>query len=95
MAGIGSFDDDGIRQLDNESLRSILTPLSGRPVSECVASFDYNLETEELTVQFNKRGTYLYSGFPLNEFVTFSQAGSLGTYFNLYIREQYPYERID
>lgn len=62
--------------------------------STCCADVDYDLETQEMTVQFQQRGTYVYSDVPLDEFLNFQQAGSRGTYFNLYVRNRYPYERI-
>jgi hypothetical protein len=62
--------------------------------SRCVANVDYDNETQSLTVEFNQRGTYRYSNVPLDVYVDFATAGSQGTYFNLYIRPQYAFERI-
>jgi hypothetical protein len=68
--------------------------------SRCVSSFDYDLLTETLTVSFpgsdgtGGRGTWEYSDFPLSEFTLFAGSFSLGTYFNLYIRERYSTRRI-
>lgn len=62
--------------------------------STCVANVDYDLETETLTVEFQARGTYTYRDFPLNEYVDFTQAGSRGRFFNLYIRDRYSYEKV-
>lgn len=62
--------------------------------SKCVANVDYDLESEMLTIEFQARGTYQYSGVPLDVYVDFSTAGSQGTYFNLYIRNTYSYERV-
>jgi lysyl-tRNA synthetase class 2 len=64
-------------------------------MSTCVANHSYDPETQELTIEFQARGTYRYSEVPLDEAETFAAAGSLGTYFNLYIRDRYPYERIE
>lgn len=84
-------DYDFIRdQLQGEN---ILTP-DTTVTSECVNTYEYDVELEVLTVFFQKRGTYRYANFSLAEFTNFAQAGSLGTYFNLYIRDQYEYERI-
>lgn len=72
--------------------------------SRCVGSHDFTMTTEELamgdvTIVFvgppgGGSGTYVYHDVPLTEYVDFSQAGSLGTYFNLYIKDRFPYERI-
>lgn len=66
----------------------------GQTESTCVANVDYDPETEELTVEFIKRGTYKYSGVPLDEYVDFSLADSQGKYFNFYIRDKYSFERV-
>lgn len=66
-----------------------------RVESRAIANIDYDPESSDLTVEFQKRGTYKYSGVDLDTFVEFSQATSWGTYFNLYIRDHgYSYERI-
>ena len=63
--------------------------------SECVASVDYDPESEQLTIVFHARGTFVYYDFPIHAWVEFNGAGSRGTYFNLYIRDAgYEYERI-
>jgi hypothetical protein len=62
--------------------------------SRCVANVNYDLEERVLTIVFQHRGTYVYKDFPLDEFTDFSSAGSQGKYFNLYIRDRYPYERV-
>lgn len=68
--------------------------------SKCVASLDYELlDPEEgtigsLTVEFVERGTYKYNDVPLDVYVDFSMAESQGRYFNLYIRERFPTQRI-
>lgn len=63
--------------------------------SECVADISYNPETEEMTIEFQQRGTYLYHNVPLDTYVDFQTAGSMGKYFNNYIRNfGFEYERI-
>jgi hypothetical protein len=63
--------------------------------SDCVESLDYDVETQELTINFWERGSYKYFGFENWAFNEFNNAGSRGTYFNLYIRNAgYAYERI-
>lgn len=89
--------------IDNSTLRDLLDKTArGGHASRCVQSFDYDLESETLTIEFpgnepgarGGAGTYEYTGVPLSEFVNFAQAGSLGTYFNLYIRDRYSYNRV-
>ena len=66
--------------------------------SRCVKSLDYQLTDEsnqgDLIIEFQKRGTYVYHDVPLDLYVDLAGAGSQGSYFNLYIRDNYSYERI-
>lgn len=66
--------------------------------SRCVKSLDFQLTDESgrgtLTVEFMQRGTYIYNDVSLDVYVDFASSGSQGQYFNLYIRDQYTYERI-
>ena len=62
--------------------------------SECVDTLEYDLENQQMTIHFNKRGSYIYYDFPPDEFASFNLAGSRGIYFNLYIRGKYDYERL-
>jgi hypothetical protein len=83
------------------TLRRLLEPLkeTGRNrnvalESRAIAVVDYDPEQETLTVQFNQRGTYTYNGISLDTYVDFATAESQGRYFNLYIRDKYPYEKV-
>lgn len=70
----------------------------GRPIitnSSCTHSIAYDSELQELTIVFVERGTYKYLGVPADDYLGLKGADSQGTYFNLYIRDRYPYERID
>lgn len=87
--------------LDRYTLLQLLNGSSGQLVeSTCVQTFDYNLLEQTLDITFpgtggrGGRGTWRYFNFPLDEFAIFAQASSLGTYFNLYIKDRYSYERI-
>lgn len=67
--------------------------------STCVGSHNYNVETEELTITFvgppnGGPGTWVYSGVPLHEYYNFNNSSSRGTYFNLYIRNQYEATKV-
>jgi hypothetical protein len=66
-----------------------------KPSSTCCADVSYDPETNDMTVAFVNRGTYIYHEVPLDEYVDFASSGSQGTYFNLYIRPKYTnFERI-
>jgi hypothetical protein len=62
--------------------------------STCVADITYDPETLDMTVEFIKRGTYVYHDVPLDEFTDFQLSNSQGRYFNFYIRDRYSFERI-
>ena len=63
--------------------------------SECVESLEYDPESFQMTIHFNKRGTYVFYDVEPQVYAEFNNAGSRGTYFNLYIRNiGYQYERI-
>ena len=63
--------------------------------SSCIADATYDPESEELVIEFKKRGTYKYFGVPLDEYVDLVTAASQGKYFNNYIREAgYSYQRL-
>jgi hypothetical protein len=69
----------------------------GKPVitdSQCTKSISYDNSTQELTIEFQERGTYKYEGVPAEEYLGLKGASSHGTYFNLYIRDRYNFERI-
>jgi hypothetical protein len=68
--------------------------------SECVASLEYIPNSEEdpehgqVICEFVKRGTYAYFDFDVWTFAEWNSAGSRGIYFNLYVKGNFPYERI-
>lgn len=83
------------------TLRRLLEPLKetgkNRNValeSRAISIVDYDPEQEVLKVEFVERGTYTYSGVSLDTYVDFATAESQGRYFNLYIRDKYPYEKV-
>lgn len=88
--------------IDTYTLRRLLEGPTQQVESQCVESFDYDMPSETLTITFpgssfgahGGQGVYRYSGFPLDEFVLFSGSSSKGTYFNLYIKNRYPTDRI-
>lgn len=62
--------------------------------STAIANLEYDEESQEVTCEFQERGTYTYFDVPPDEFANWNTANSRGTYFNLYIRGIYSYERI-
>ena len=80
--------------LERGSYRDLSVPKNVGLESRCVASTDYNLAQSDLTIVFVERGTYVYHNVPLDVYTMLATAESQGRFFNLYIREQYDYERI-
>lgn len=62
--------------------------------STCVANVEYDPLTQEMIIEFVQRGTYKYKSVEIGTYTDFETAGSQGTYFNLYIRDKYEYERV-
>ena len=62
--------------------------------STAIASLNYDIEHAQMTIEFQERGTYTYFDVEPDTFQEFNAAGMRGTYFNLYIRGKYEYERI-
>ena len=82
-------------KVDTTTLRRLLEkPNSSRIESLCIANLDYDLDTESLTIYFQKRGTYRYYPVPLDTYVDLAGAASQGTFFNLYIKDKFQFERL-
>ena len=79
----------------NKLLRFSMKGFKGHE-SECVADVSYDPLSSEMIIEFKERGTYRYKDVPIDVYTDFATAGSQGTYFNSYIRNngQYSYERI-
>ena len=60
-----------------------------------VKSASYNKETGLLRIQFQRGGVYEYEGVPENIVQTMVHAPSIGRYFAMAIKGQYPTYRID
>lgn len=87
--------------IDNNTLRRLLekNPSVGYE-STCVGDHSYDFETLELSITFpgvfpgrGGSGTYIYEGVPVEVYTDFSGASSMGTYFNLYIKNQYNFRK--
>jgi len=83
------------------SLRRVLTPKESRCVADLIFTpLEMDLSIGDLDVVFvgppnGGAGTWRYSEVPVDEYMNFRDASSRGTYFNLYIRDQYSSERIN
>ena len=62
--------------------------------STCVANLKYYEDEEQVECEFMQRGTYAYFDVPPDVFAEWNNAGSRGTYFDMYIKGHYEYERI-
>lgn len=63
-------------------------------MSECVNELSYDPETQQLTIVFQKRGTYLYHDVSPEEYTRIQFAGSQGYIFNQTIRDIKFFEKI-
>lgn len=66
------------------------------PVSSSnIASIGYDVENQEVYVQFLNGTIYTYKGVPQHEFENLRDAPSLGSYLHRNYKNIYPYERIE
>jgi len=83
------------------SLRRVLQPKESRAIADIVfIPTDADIAMGEMDVIFvgppsGGAGTWRYSEVPIDEYENFRDAASRGTYFNLYIRDQYSNERVN
>lgn len=83
------------------SLRRVLQPRESRAIADLVFTpSEFDLSMGDLDVTFvgppgGGAGTWRYAEVPISEYESFRDAASQGTYFNLYIRDQYSNERIN
>ncbi len=62
--------------------------------SSNVKAVGYDDRTQTLEVEFLNGRVYQYYGVPQNMHSQFIQVPSKGTFFNAYIKNQYPYSRV-
>ena len=62
--------------------------------SSNIAAIGYEGRTQTLEVEFLGGRVYQYYGVPDRMFHELMQAPSTGRFFNMYIREGYPYSRV-
>jgi hypothetical protein len=56
--------------------------------------YEYDNNTEVLTIQFQNGSIYTYANVPPTEFYNMAQSGGAGTYFWTKIRDRYPTTKI-
>jgi len=62
--------------------------------SSHLQSYEYDPESQTLTVEFQNGTIYQYTGVPQTEFWNMMQNGGGGTYFWSKIRDRYPTTKI-
>ena len=62
--------------------------------SSHLQAYDYNPQTQTLTIQFQNGAIYTYDGVPETEYFNLQQAGGAGSYFWAKIRNRYPTQKI-
>ena len=65
-----------------------------RMPSTVIHAFDYDADSEELTIAFKSGRIYLYFAVPEDVFAGFRDAGSRGGYFNRHIRDRYAFKEL-
>jgi hypothetical protein len=65
------------------------------PHSSNVSQIGYDAASKMLRVKFKSGGMYEYAGFPLEEWLAFKDAPSLGKHFQTNIRGRYGYSRVE
>lgn len=63
------------------------------PGSSNIASFAYDPEVENLTVEFRSGETYVYFNVPASVYRGMQSASSVGAYFHRQVRQRYSYEQ--
>ncbi len=63
-------------------------------VSTSIRSVGYDPDTEILEIEFQSGGVYQYIGVPRMVYEGLLVAPSHGRYFQEFVRERYPYEKV-
>jgi len=63
--------------------------------SRVISRIDYNAPSRELHVIFTSGRAYTYLGVPAEVYHQFCRAASKGEFFNLLIRDRYPFSEDD
>ncbi|MGZ3280314.1 MAG: KTSC domain-containing protein [Phenylobacterium sp.] len=63
--------------------------------STAISGIDYDAERGKLLVRFVSGESYVYVGVPGEVCRSFAQADSKGRFFQLQIRDRYPFNKLD
>jgi len=63
--------------------------------SSAISEIDYDAERAKLLVRFTSGERYVYVGVPAEVCRSFAEADSKGRFFQLQIRDRYPFNRIE
>ena len=63
--------------------------------STAISEIDYDTERTKLLVRFASGERYVYVGVPAEVCRSFVEADSKGRFFQLKIRDRYPFNRLD
>jgi lysyl-tRNA synthetase class 2 len=63
--------------------------------STAISQIDYDAERAKLLVRFVSGEHYVYVGVPADVSRSFVEADSKGRFFQLHVRDRYPFNRLD
>ncbi len=63
--------------------------------SSNVGAIGYDAQSQTLEVEFLSGWVYQYYGVPVHIYEEFLQASSKGRFLNQYIKDSYPYSRVE
>jgi len=63
--------------------------------STAISEIDYDAERAKLLVRFASGERYVYVGVPDEIHRSFVEADSKGRFFQLHVRDRYPFNRLD
>jgi lysyl-tRNA synthetase class 2 len=63
--------------------------------STAITDIDYDAARDKLTVRFTSGERYIYVGVPDEVHRSFVEADSKGRFFQMEIRDRYPFNRLD
>ena len=63
--------------------------------SSVIRKHSYDADTRQLFIEFTTTRLYVYFDVPESEVARFRAATSKGRYFNLHIRDRYPFRELE
>lgn len=71
---------------------TVVAETTQTPASSNIASYSYDPEVENLTIEFRSGGSYIYFNVPVAEYRAMQTAPSAGKFFYARIKNRYSYE---